>query len=127
MASAEELLGLRPPVEVVTVRDGLKFNVRGLTANERDDYEQNMVEVGPDGRARVKAHQSNPRASLVARCLVDDDGKRLFADKDITRLGDVDGAVIDDLWDVARRLSGIATEETDGGFDSAQDDGNASA
>lgn len=126
MASAEELLALKPPTEVVEVR-GLKFNVRGLTAGERDDYEQGMVEVGPDGRSRVKAHQTNLRASLVVRTLVDDSGTRLFADKDVSKLADVDGSVVDELWDVARRLSGMAAEETDQGFDSAQDGGNASA
>ena len=125
MASAEDLLALKPPTEAVELR-GLKFNVRGLTAGERDDYEQNMVEVGPDGRSRVKAHQTNLRASLVVRCLVDDDGNRLFSDRDATKVGEVDGSVIDELWDVARRLSGMGNEQ-DLGFDSAQDGGNASA
>jgi hypothetical protein len=53
----------------------------------------------------------------------------MFRDNEVEALGHVDGAVIDKLWDVARKLSGMDTEETDAlaeGFTSAQADGSSS-
>ena len=124
--SREDILALRPPTEAVDLDSGKAF-IKGLTAAERDDYEQTLVETTPDGRTRVKRKQRNMRASLVVRCLVDESGERLFTDKDTEALGNVDGAVIDKLWDVARKLSGMAvSEEEVEGFDSAQDEGSSS-
>ena len=123
--SREDILGLRPRMEQVEIEDVGKFTIRGLTAAERDDYEQGLLEVGPDGQARLKKLRRNVRASLVVRCIVDDAGERMFTDKDTEALGKVDGAVIDRLWDVARRLSGMSTEaveESEEAFGSAQDD-----
>ena len=125
--SREDILALRPPTEAVELDGHGKVWIKGLTAAERDDYEQTLVETGPDGRTRVKRKQRNVRASLVVRCLVTEQGERLFTDKDTDALGNVDGAVVDKLWDVARTLSGMAvTEEDVEAFDSAQDDGNSS-
>ena len=104
-----------------------KAFIKGLTAAERDDYEQTLVETAPNGQTRVKRKQRNMRASLVVRCLVNENGERLFSDKDTEALGNVDGAVIDKLWDVARKLSGMTVSEADvEGFDTAQDDGSSS-
>ena len=122
--SREQVLALRPTVEEVELEDHGTVRIRGLTAAERDAYEQTLVEVGPDGRATVKAAQRNVRASLVVRCLVDDAGERMFADDEVEALGEIDGAVIDKLWDVARRLSGMSTEAEEAalaGFGEAQD------
>jgi len=122
--SKEQILATSIPQEAVDVPEwGGKVNIRGLSASERDDYEQSLVEVGPDGRTRVKKTQHNVRASLVARCLVDEAGKRLFTDADVAALGEKSGAAIDALWDVARRLSGMsleAEEEALEGFEPAQ-------
>jgi len=87
--SKEQILATSIPQEAVDVPEwGGKVNIRGLSASERDDYEQSLVEVGPDGRTRVKKTQHNVRASLVARCLVDEAGKRLFTDADVAALGE---------------------------------------
>ena len=85
--------------------------VRGLTAAERDDYEQSLTERTPDGSVRAKAKQSNLRASFVVRVLVDADGERIFTDRDVDALGKKNAAVIDRLWDEARELSGMGTPE----------------
>lgn len=123
--SREEILATSIPEEVVDVREwGGKVTLRGLTAAERDDYEQDMVETGPDGTVRTKRKLSNVRASLVVRCLVNDEGARVFSDADVELLGAKDAAVIDHLWDVARRLCGMSTEDEEKlaeGFGKAQD------
>lgn len=95
------------PFGVPTVR------VRGLTAAERDDYEQSLVERTADGTVRAKTKQTNLRASFVARVIIDPDtGERAFTDKDATALGEKNAAVIDRLWDKARELSGMGTTES---------------
>lgn len=124
--SRDEFLKLGPQTEIVDLGEHGKVTMRGLTAKERDDYEQGLIEFGPNGQTRVKTHQENPRATLVVRCLVDDEGERLFADDEVDVVGRLDSSVISQLWDVARRLSGMGTEEEAAeGFDNAQDDVSA--
>src|SRR5260221_673414 len=53
------------------------------------------------------------RAKIVARCVVDDDGNRLFSDADVTALGEKSGAPIDRIFAVAARLSGMGEEDTE--------------
>jgi hypothetical protein len=129
MLSREEILALRPPVEAVELEGHGKVFIRGLQADERDAYEQTLIETGPDGRTRVKRVQRNVRASLVVRCLVDENGERMFKDNDVEAIGAVDASVVDKLWDVARRLSGMDAEANEAmaeGFGSAQADGSSS-
>jgi hypothetical protein len=85
--------------------------VRGLTAAERDDYEQSLTERAEDGGVRAKVVQHNIRAAFVARVIVDAQGVRVFTDKDIEALGNKSAAVIDRLWDVGRELSGMGLPE----------------
>lgn len=127
--SPQDFLAIRPPTEAVELEGHGKVWIRGLQADERDEYEQSLIERGPDGRSRIKRVQRNVRASLVARCLVTEDGERMFQDNEIEALGKVDASVIDTLWDKARKLSGMDTEAIQAlaeGFTSAQVDGNSS-
>lgn len=128
--SRDEILATTLPQETVDVPEwGGKVILRGLTAAERDDYEQAMVETSPNGRVTAKRKLQNVRAGLVVRCIVDEKGEREFADSDAEALGQKDAAVIDRLWDVCRRLCGMSTEDEvklAQGFDKAQADTNAS-
>lgn len=95
------------PAEDVEVPEwGGIVRVRGLTGTERDGFE-----------FRVAAAQKNGvmgdidlRASLVARCLVDEDGKRMFTDKEVARLGAKSGAALDRIFDKVSDLSGMGVE-----------------
>lgn len=81
--------------------------VRGLTAAERDDYEQSLTERGPDGSVRPRRSIRNLRAAFVVRVLVDENGERVFADSDVDKLGEKNAALIDRLWEKGRELSGL--------------------
>lgn len=128
--SKEDILATTLPQETVDVPEwGGKIIVRGLTAAERDDYEQAMVETSPNGKVQAKRKLQNVRAGLVVRCIVDEKGEREFADSDAAALGTKDAAVIDRLWDVCRRLCGMSTEDEvklAEGFGKAQDATNDS-
>jgi len=126
MLSKEEILATSIPLETVDVPEwGGKVILRGLTSAERDDYEQAMVETSPNGQVRPKRKFSNVRASLVVRCIVNEQGEREFADADADLLGEKDALIIDRLWDVCRRLCGMSTEDEEKlaeGFEQAQAD-----
>lgn len=94
----------KPVVDSLDVPEigGLTY-VRGLTGKQRDIWEQWCV-VG-EGKNR---HLKNVRGKLLARTLCDEAGTRLFADADAEWLGDLPGAVISPLYDIAARLSGIS-------------------
>lgn len=82
--------------------------VRGLTARERDAFEESMyVQHGK----KIIRDTANIRAKLVIRCVVDDDGNPLFGVADIADLGEKSGAALDRLWDVASRLSRMSEED----------------
>jgi len=84
--------------------------IRGMSGSERDQFEARVS--GLDGGGdQVKMDYTNLRASLVVSCAVDDDGKRLFNGDQIEALGRKSGAVIDRLFDAARKASGIGDDD----------------
>lgn len=82
--------------------------VRTMTGAERDSYEDSLFETKGANR---KVNYANMRAKLVARCLVDESGKRLFADKEIAALGEKNSNALDTLYTVAAKLNGIGPKE----------------
>lgn len=95
--------------ELVEVKDwGGSVYVKAMTGAERDKFEEDsLVRRGK----RRETNLLNFRARLVVRTVVGDDGKRLFADDDADALGEKSAAVLDRLYDVAARLSGISDED----------------
>lgn len=84
--------------------------VRGLTAAERDAFEQSIVETrGKNTRMNLK----NIRAKLVAMTVVDEQGNRLFSDEDAEWLGKKSAAALDRIFAVAQRLSGLRPEDVE--------------
>ena len=99
------------PSELVPVPAlAIKVRVRGMTGAERDAFEASCFE----GRGKKRQFtMNNLRAKMVAFCCVDDAGKRLFTDDDAVQLGKVRADVIDQLFSVAQRLSGMSNEDVD--------------
>ena len=84
--------------------------MRGLTGKERDALEASMIE-GKGKKAEVNL--VNLRAKLVARSIVDEDGKRVFEDEDIPALAQKSASALTRVYEVAQRLSGITQEDVD--------------
>lgn len=82
--------------------------IRTMTGAERDYFESSLFsDKGADKTANIK----NLRARLLSLCLVDGDGKRLFADKEIEMLGSKSAKVLDRLYTIAAKLNAIGAKD----------------
>lgn len=99
------------PTEVVHLPElGGSVTVRGMTGGERDAFEQSCL----TGRGRNRQFNlAGVRAKLISYCVVDEDGRRLFADADVEQLGDIRADILDRIFAVAQRLSGMRDEDID--------------
>lgn len=105
MSLKERMFALRAsvPSEMVEIPGVGQVEVRGLTAAGRDAWEaQTFRDKGKGMR--------NFRASLVAQCIFEN-GKPAFSVSDAEPLGDLPAAIIDRLYEVATKLSGMGVEQ----------------
>lgn len=116
----EQILGADDiKTETVSVPEwGGDVLVRGLSGVERDAYE--MAVYRPDGK--LTSSPRNIRSQLVARSVVDENGKRVFTSLDAEQLGKKSGAALDRVFEVAARLSGIRKEDIEEIAKNSQDD-----
>src|SRR5258707_6606445 len=110
----------RDVVEVECPEWGWSVLVRGMTGKERDQFEVSLG--GSPGAMQVQRGRAggepardlvNLRAKVVVRCVVDEDGNRLFTDADVVALGEKSGAPVDRIFNVAARLSGMGGEDAE--------------
>jgi hypothetical protein len=93
--------------ETITVPEwGGDVIVKTMTGTERNDWQRSLM--GSDGEPDL----SGAMPKLLARCLVDEHGARLFEEFDLQALGEKSGAVIERLINVAQRLNGLGREES---------------
>lgn len=92
------------PRERVEVPEwGLAFLVRGMTAAEKDSWEQCMIaDRDPDGELH------DIMAKLVVRCALDPEtGERAFGDGDAVELSTKSATAVERLYEAAERLSKV--------------------
>ncbi len=97
------------PSETVTVPILGDVLVVGMSGSQRDDFEASCME----GRGKKREFNlKNARAKLVSACAHDPaDKAQLFPDAG--ELGDIRADILDPLYSVAARLSGISKEDED--------------
>jgi len=105
--------------------------VRCATTEERDAYDESLFESRKVGkRTELKANFANAKARLVALCTIDDQGRRIFQDKDIAWLGKKAAVPVNRIYAVIARLSGMtvkAEEELEKNSESGQTESSSSA
>ena len=113
---AEDLPRVPFPTPEWPAVDGQVY-LRGLTAQEADDYEiflANHTQPQENGQATrpLLLGTVNVRARVAVKGIVDVDGRRLFADteEDIKALGAKAMPVIDRAYEGIRRLSGMTRD-----------------
>lgn len=87
--------------------DGL-VRVQSLMGAEKDAFEASLITTQQIGRKLVsRPNYINARAKLAAKCMVDENGQRLFTDEDVLELGRKSAAALDRVIEVAKRLSAM--------------------
>jgi hypothetical protein len=111
LLSRDAILGApdRKTEDVDVPEWGGTVRIRSLSGTERDAFEASMVQINASGGRQVKLE--NIRARLVALTAVDEEGERLFSDKDVKELGQKSAAALDRVWDASQRLSGLSDED----------------
>lgn len=86
--------------------------IRELTGEQRDSYEGSLFNnTAPTKGQPRRMNTQNARARLVAMCLIDEEGKRLYNDNEAYLLGQLGSQGVDLLFDECRKLSGITDED----------------
>lgn len=111
MNTKETILSLvkQVTIEAVTVK-GLKdpIHVKSLTGKERDSFESAcFVQKGKNRQLNTE----NIRSKLLVRAICTAKGERIFIDTDIEALGNIPADVLDKLFTVAQKLSGLAQDD----------------
>lgn len=89
---------------------GGSVRLRTLTGGERDKFESDSI----DQRGKNnKMNLVNLRARLVGLCAVDEGGKRMFGDNEVSKLGAKSAAVLDKLFTAAQELNGMTQKDVE--------------
>lgn len=89
---------------------GGTVRVRMMTGAERDAFEESLSRT--KGKS-VKTNLANLRARLVAKTVVNEQGKRLFTDAEAGVLGQKSAAALDRVFEAARRLNGMTEQDVE--------------
>jgi hypothetical protein len=84
--------------------------IRNMTAHDLDSWQCETYETnGTD----VKVNRQNIRSRLLVRCIVDEDGKRVFKDEEAHELGAKNTKVIERLYKVAEKLNAVTAKDVE--------------
>lgn len=96
---------------------GGSVRVRGLSGVERRRFERSIRVQAKGGRRRRGAAATDVkddlRERLVIWCCVDEQGERLFTNADLEWIGEKSSAAIEQIVDVAMRLSWLGDDDMD--------------
>lgn len=81
-----------------------------MSAYEKSRYEESLI-IGKGKKRQTSL--LNARARLVALCIIDEDGKRLFSETDIQALGSKNAGAMERVANVAMRLNGFTDDDMD--------------
>ena len=96
--------------QVDVVEWGGHVFVKGMSGIERDTFEASIVQQrGKDARVNMV----NIRAKLAAQTICDEEGVKMFTEKDVHALGKKSASALQRVFDVAQRLSGITSGDID--------------
>lgn len=90
--------------------------VQGMTVGQRNLWERSNTRSfkGRNGQMVTEVSEAaltTYRQRLVAQCLVDADGARLFSDADVALLEQKSAAAMERLVEVANRLNGVTKQD----------------
>ena len=86
---------------------GGTVRVRAMTATALEEYQRLQLAQEENGELR------HIRESLVAFCIVDETGARVFSPDDVAALGAKSGAALSRVWEVCAKLNAVTRDETE--------------
>lgn len=99
------------PRETVAVPElGGDVIVQGMSGTDRNTYEAALL-VGKGRKSHVDL--SDITAKLLVRCLINEDGSRIFRDDETALIGAVRADALSRLSAVAQRLCGLTDEDVE--------------
>ena len=100
------------PTEVVNVPQwGGSVLIRTLSGAERDAFEASILRSNKKGKQDM--NMENLRARLVALCIVDEQGNRLFNKDDIQALGKKSALALALVFTAAQELNGMGPKDVE--------------
>lgn len=92
---------------------GGTVRLQELSAADRDLWEAEsfITEPGDDGESQPRFNPKQARARLVVRCLVDENGKRMFSDDEVAAVGSLSASSVQKLFNTARTLNAISADD----------------
>lgn len=115
-------------IEVEVPEWGGTVRVRALSGAERDSFEASCMKEKRDGKTEFDPR--NMRAKLVALCLVDGNGLRIFQQDDVKALGRKSAKALSRVFDEAAKLNGLSAEDVaslEGNSDGQDDDSSSNS
>jgi hypothetical protein len=95
--------------EVVSVPEWKRsVRLKVLSAYERDEFEASTVTMKG---GKQKPNLANLRARLVARCMVNAKGDRVFESGDVARLGRKSSKALDRLFAKCQEINGFSDKD----------------
>ena len=99
------------PSEVIIVPEwGGDVRVRTMSGSERDAFESSLIGSGTKDTTK---NLRDLRARFASLVIVDDDGERLFSEKDVSALGRKSAAALDRVLTAGQRLNGLTKDDVD--------------
>jgi hypothetical protein len=96
----------RKSVDVEIPELDAAFRLREMSGSDRDRFEIAAFKEDEEGKRHVQP--LHLRSRMVALCLVDENGVRLYADDEVEQLADaIPASVIGKLFEAAQKLNGM--------------------
>lgn len=109
MNTRDFLFGLKPSLKEVKVGDQ-KIYVKEMTIGVRAKYESDLMNF-----SNGKSSNLEVRSNVVLHCVVDEEGTRVFKDKDIGEIRQMPSKVVTKIFDAILEISGLDNEELEEG------------
>lgn len=113
LTQAQILAADRRKTRDITVPEwGGEVRLQEMSGDERDAWEAETFRQDPQGQTQLNSLQV--RSRLLLRCLIGGDGRRLFADDEIARLGCLSASSLQKLYTEALALNQLRSEDLEG-------------
>ncbi len=100
------------PFEIVEIKEwGGKIKIRTMNGTERDAFEASLL--GSGGKKEKQKMMLDIRAKFASLVIVDDDGERLFSERDIKALGKKSASALDRVLTIGQKLNGLSSDDVE--------------